>query len=538
MTPAGVSRSWLLAAVCIAAAPPALAQGLFDGIKSTFSGGGGEEGTRLEALKSGTDPKKPCGGDGRTTLRNAQVEQGLGVVDDAQIDAYLNAVAGKLVAASPKPDCRVRVYVTPHDSAEAVALSDGGILIALGFLRNLKSEDEVAALLGHELSHILLDHHSSDSFVNTQDEFLKGMDAANTVGSMLAGVGGLSGISSGLQTATAVGTAVHGVSEGLIAPAWTSDQEDDADLLGADLVAAAGFNPRAMAAIMDIIEAQEALAAEVDAEREKLYKEKLQQAVVEAAQTTDTSNTWSIVGSIAKITTAAVQSASQGKREHRPAAERKKSVNDYVRKFHRDSRRRAFVTAPWESLLNDGQSGTTFDRYAASSEARRIAHTGGDLGEALSAARKGVDGDYARHAYPRLAYSEVRLKQGDKVNAAKNLQIALERSDAPWQIYRSYADLHLLNNDLSGATGTVAQADQAFEQPLGIAPYAIKVYHAAGDEEKVNMYLDRCADSGKRQHLDVCLTAAGKTRESYQLRRLTSGGAATAGDGPAASPKD
>ncbi|MDA0664103.1 MAG: M48 family metalloprotease, partial [Proteobacteria bacterium] len=60
-------------------------------------------------------------------------------------------ITTKLLQNSPYPACQVTVYVTPHDAAQAVALADGGILIALGFLRNLKNEDEVAAVLAHEL---------------------------------------------------------------------------------------------------------------------------------------------------------------------------------------------------------------------------------------------------------------------------------------------------------------------------------------------------------------------------------------------------
>jgi len=513
-----------VAVIAFGLAGPLNAKGLFDNIKGALKGGGQEQDkTQLDAFKSAIGLDEPCGGDGAATLSNARVEQGLGTVEEAQLGAYLNAIAGKLLAASPRPHCRISVYVTPHDSTEAVSLADGGILITLGFLRNLKNEDEVAALLAHELSHILLNHHASDSFVDTQDQFLKGMDTANMAGSMFLGAVDPN-LAAGLDTASAVGSAVHGVSEGLIAPAWTREQEDEADLLGTDLAAAAGYNPRGMAAIMEVIKAHEAGSAEVDAERDKLRQQRLQGVALQTATGTNPQSTISIIGSVAKIVGAAAESASQNKKEHRSAEEREKRINEYIRKHHGEARRRSFAAEPWQASLSKGSSGVMFEHFRAASEARRLVYTGGDLAQAQSLAQSSLAGDFADDPYPRLAYAEVRLKQGDQNEAAEVLRAALQQPDAPWQLHRSLADLQLKAGDIKGAVATVASADRAFGEPLGIAPYAIKVYKAAGDQKMVNVYLDRCNSAGKRQHLEVCLAAAGQTKEQYQRGKLTRGG--------------
>ena len=242
-----------LAALILTTAQPSQGAGFLDKLKDAITGEdeAKPDKTHLEEFKADAG-SGPCGGDGKTSLMHARVEQGLGVIDDKVLAAYINGVMAKLIAASPYPKCGVRVYVTPHDAAQAVALNDGGILVAIGFLRNLKSEDEVAALLAHELSHILHNHHSSDSFVDTQDELLKGMDTANAAGSMLVGLVDPK-LKQTLDATTSVGSALYSVSENMIAPAWTSEQEDEADLLGADLMAAAGYNPRAMGRMMDVI---------------------------------------------------------------------------------------------------------------------------------------------------------------------------------------------------------------------------------------------------------------------------------------------
>lgn len=492
---------------------PVAAQSFLDSLKGALSGDEKEERstTYLDQLTEGGAVRDSCGGDGETSRLNAAVEQGLGIVENDAVSVYLQSVIENLLAETPYPECSVTVYVTPHDAAQAVALADGGILVALGFLRNLKNEDEVAALLAHEVSHILMDHHSSDSFVESQDGFLKGLEAANASGGMLLGI-----IDPNLQqsvdAAVSVGDAVYNISESMIAPAWTMQQEDDADLLGTDLLVAAGYNPRAMASVMEVIKAQEANAAAVEANRDKLYQQRLQGTLVQAFVSTDVTNPASIVGSLAGLTSVLVSGTE--KKTHRPAEERKASVNAYIKNFHRKHRRRAYAAEAWQSQQQDGDSGQMFDRYRKAATARRAVFSDGDLDSALQDVDASVVGAFSHHAYPRLAQSEVRLKQGDRDAAIASLEASLSSENPPWQIYRSYADLQLLAGNVPAAADAVEQADQRFGQPLGIAPFAIKVHRVANDEDKMVAYLERCYDSGSREHIRICRNAAGLKQES------------------------
>jgi|GEM_PF-704066 len=495
--------------LCLGVSQGASAQGFFDALKGAVGGsqeqGQGHSGDTTYLGQMSAD-RTVCGGDGQISLLNASVEQGLGVVNEPEITRYLQAIATKLLSHSPYPDCRVTVYVTPHDAAQAVALADGGILIALGFLRNLKNEDEVAAVLAHELSHVLKNHHASDSMVESQDGFLKGLEAANASGGMLLGLVDPN-LKKGVDASLSVGNAVYSISESMIAPAWTIEQEDEADLMGTDLLVAAGYNPRAMGAVMDIIKAQEANAAAVDAERDKLYKQRVTGSLLDAATGTDPNDAASIIGTVANLTSTIVSGTD--KKTHRPAEERQSSITAYIKKFHNKHRRRAYTTAPWEARLTSGESGQMFTQYKRSAEARRVVFTGGNLDTALGNARAGVAGAFAGHAYPRLAFSEVRLKQGNRDAAFTNLEIAMKRGDAPWHVYRSYADMQLAAGDTAKAVQTVEAADARFGRPLGIAPYAIKVYRAVNDTEKVAYYMERCQTGGSRAHIEICNNAAG-----------------------------
>ncbi|NKB58768.1 MAG: M48 family metalloprotease [Alphaproteobacteria bacterium] len=496
------------AVCCLALAHQAAAQSAIDSLDTTY----------LNQMIEADADRDSCGGNGRTSLLNASVEQGLGVVSNKALSGYLDGIMRKLLAASPHTDCSVTVYVTPHDAAQAVALADGGVLVAIGFLRNLKNEDEVAALLAHELSHILRDHHSTDAFAESQDGFLKGLETANASDGMLLGL-----VDPNLQqaadAAVSVGDAMYNISESMIAPAWTVKQEDEADLLGTDLLVAAGYNPRAMAAVMDIIEAQEENAAAVETQRDELYKQRVQGTLVSAFVETDANNISSIVGALANVTSALVSGSD--KKTHRPAAERKTSVNAYIKKFHRKHRRRAYKDEAWTAQLNAGDSGTMFARYRKAATARRVVFTGGDLNAAVRDVNASVAGAFSSHSYPRIAQSEVRLKKGDRNAAIASLEKVMKRPEAPWQVYRSYIDLQLGAGNKREAYQALLTADEKFGEPIGIAPYAIEVSRTLKDPEMVSLYMERCKASGSREHIKICENAAG----------VKSGGGSSGGSG-------
>lgn len=46
------------------------------------------------------------------------------------------------------------------------------IVISMGVLTDVETEDELAFIIGHELSHILLDHHDVQAYVKKQEELV------------------------------------------------------------------------------------------------------------------------------------------------------------------------------------------------------------------------------------------------------------------------------------------------------------------------------------------------------------------------------
>lgn len=480
-------------------------------------GFGGEETTFLTVLQKDQGVAQNCGGDGMIAARLANVDYGLGVVRDPALNAYVADVLKRVMSVSPAPNCRITVSIIPNADLTTVATADGGIILPLGLLRELKSEDELAAILAHEASHILFRHHESDTYLETQDDLMKGVDSIYGASALFADMTGGT-VGRNLNAARAVGGSVYQVSESVIAPAWTQEQEDEADLLGTDLLAEADYNPTAMGRIMDILAAYEKIMEEGAKAREAMREEQFRNQMYGSMTDPETAS-GALSGDTATLLTVGAQAVSgllslTETDSHRPAAERKQQVTEYVRKYHGKTRRRKFDKASWEAALTAGETGAVLAAYQNASEARRIALSEGELDSAEAKARAAVTGPTKNAAYPRLAFYEVRNLQGEKGKAGQNLDIALADRTAPWSVYRNRATLHAQSGNRGEAIKLVEQANQAHGDPLTIIPFALSLYKQEGDEEKIASLLARCQAEGTREFVQSCNAAAGKTGET------------------------
>jgi predicted Zn-dependent protease len=154
-------------------------------------------------------------------------------VTDSAMKSYVQCVAQAVTreAGGPNAPRAWEVVVFKDDSANAFALPGGKIGVHSGLLKTAKTQDQLAAVIGHEVAHVLAAH--ANERVSTSVVAQSGTQLA-------AAVAGASGVAS-QQTALALlglGTQV-----GVLLP-FSRTQEREADLIGLDLMAAAGFDPR------------------------------------------------------------------------------------------------------------------------------------------------------------------------------------------------------------------------------------------------------------------------------------------------------
>ncbi len=144
------------------------------------------------------------------------------------LQRYVNLLGGYL--ASRVDNTRTwRFGILDTDAVNAFAAPGGVVLVTAGLLRQLSSEDELAAVLAHEIAHVAREHHYQVILRARQSE---------TVVRGLRPDPGLSRASAQLYT--------RGLERA---------SEHEADLVGVQLMARAGYDPSAFLSVLEKLDA-------------------------------------------------------------------------------------------------------------------------------------------------------------------------------------------------------------------------------------------------------------------------------------------
>ena len=167
-------------------------------------------------------------------------------MDLPAFEAYLNGLSRRLLKESPKTDVPLTVRIWARDGVgEASAFPEGTVVIPIGLLPHVETEDELVALLAHETSHVVLGHHDSDWLDVYQNRVLGAAEVAFGALNALSekiGMGEKDGFKK-LSKIAGVAESVYQISQDGLLPSWSREDEEQADLLGIDLMVRAGFDP-------------------------------------------------------------------------------------------------------------------------------------------------------------------------------------------------------------------------------------------------------------------------------------------------------
>lgn len=167
--------------------------------------------------------------------------------DDARLQAYIQRVGERVARSSHRNQLKYVFTLVDSPDVNAFALPGGYIYIHRGLLAYLNSEAELAAVLGHEVGHVTARHS-----VRQQSQ------------SMAWGL---------LGQAAAIGTGVGAVGDvanvmgNAFVRGYGRDMELEADGLGAQYLARAGYDPQAMIEVVKVLKNQETFARDQAAKR-------------------------------------------------------------------------------------------------------------------------------------------------------------------------------------------------------------------------------------------------------------------------------
>ena len=175
----------------------------------------------------------------------AQVYQQMPVVpENDPVSLYVAQLGAHLVSHAPGLKWPFTFHVVASQDVNAFALPGGSIFVNLGTLQAAQNEAQLAGVLAHETSHVVLRHSTCN---------MKKQQTTN----LLAGVGALaSRILLGNGAAGQVGEAIIGAGNGLYGLRMSREDEKQADLLGTDILYNAGYDPRGLPQFFEIIQAK------------------------------------------------------------------------------------------------------------------------------------------------------------------------------------------------------------------------------------------------------------------------------------------
>jgi len=175
----------------------------------------------------------------------AEVARTIGLVDDPRLGTYVQEVGRRLAARSPRRDVTYTFAVVDMAEPNAFSLPGGEVFVSRGLLVLANSEDELAGALAHEIGHVAA-RHAARRVTRAAPLALVTALGAGITGLVSPAVGGLLG---------GVGQLANSA---LLAP-YSRDQEREADRVGQEIGAGAGYDPAAFSTFLHTLEREEAL---------------------------------------------------------------------------------------------------------------------------------------------------------------------------------------------------------------------------------------------------------------------------------------
>lgn len=175
------------------------------------------------------------------------------VYSDRFLQDYVNEMGQRLVPKETPSGLLFSFRVLDDPTPNAMALPDGRVYVNSGLLVFVRNEAQLAAVLGHEIGHVIEDHavksiQDSRSFKKRVLPGLIGAAIGATVGALTKG-------KEGAAAGAAIGAVGGAVVSIISANSYSRQQEEDADRLGTRLAMDRGYDPKEAVAFFDHLSA-------------------------------------------------------------------------------------------------------------------------------------------------------------------------------------------------------------------------------------------------------------------------------------------
>ena len=173
-----------------------------------------------------------------------EAERQLPIVRDATLQNYIERVGRRLADAAPGPKFPYTFKLVNVSDVNAFALPGGPTYITRGLIETVRNEGELAGVIAHEISHVALRHGTNQA------------SKAYLAQAGLGILGGVLGGGAGGSTAQIL-QAVGGLGLNALFLKFSRTAETQADVLGTQIMARAGYDPEAMATMFQMLKSKQ-----------------------------------------------------------------------------------------------------------------------------------------------------------------------------------------------------------------------------------------------------------------------------------------
>ncbi len=413
--------------------------------------------------------------------------QGTGLVHVPELAGYANQVLSSLKQASGVEGVPGAVYVLATGELVALSTADGNVFVSLGWFRSMESEDELAALLAHELGHVLLRHHETNIFGKVQKQmqnlFAMGAGLRNQLNQIDSSTASTALTPGQKQTLRNTQYLVQ-LTEGALHPAWNRRQELDADRIGYDLLHKAGYSASDMFVVLGRI---------ADWEEKQAALRKVRDAQLEAGI-----NELAASGKLDQAASVGLKTAGQGLVEvlgakHDDAGKRGEELNAYKDKHYATAPRQARKAAEYGRVQSSRAVGPVVEAYRKTFEAINQATLGSDAAaERQLAEVTGKTSAIAAHSLPNTQMYELMKKQGREREGLRFLQASFKAPEPHWKPFQLAADMYVRQGNRDAVLTVGDTAWRQFQESPALLPELIQMYTASGHTEKVKELVGLC----------------------------------------------
>jgi predicted Zn-dependent protease len=172
-----------------------------------------------------------------------EAERQLPILQDRYAESYVNQLISTLASGIQGTRFPFRARVVNSNEINAFALPGGYMYVNRGLIQAARTEGELAGVLAHEMSHVILrhgTHNASRAYV--------AQAGLGVIGQVLSG---------GRRRSAQAINVIGGLGLNALFLKYSRDAESQADSLGAQLMARAGYDPMEMANFFDLLRQQE-----------------------------------------------------------------------------------------------------------------------------------------------------------------------------------------------------------------------------------------------------------------------------------------